>query len=89
MRFHRTRLEDHFRLDGRKTWFATVEEMQAVHDEYLIGYNKRRRHQGGGIKGRTPAQAFFERRPDTAPPASIAEAPAHVPKPKYREKSKP
>jgi len=39
-RFHRTLLYERFRLEGRKTWFGRVEEMQAVLDEYLIGYNE-------------------------------------------------
>ncbi len=29
-RLHRTLLDEHFRVEGRRTWFDTVEEMQAV-----------------------------------------------------------
>ena len=57
-RFHRTLLDEHFRVEGRKTWFETVEEMQAVLDRYLVHYNAERPHQGRGMNGRTPAQAF-------------------------------
>lgn len=57
-RFHRTLLDEHFRVEGRKTWFETIEEMQVVLDDYLVGYNQRRPHQGRGLKGRTPARAF-------------------------------
>jgi hypothetical protein len=32
--------------------------MQVVLDDYLVGYNERRPHQGRGMKGRTPARAF-------------------------------
>jgi hypothetical protein len=53
-------LDEHFRVEGRKTWFETVEEMQTVLDSYLEGYNQRRPHQGRGMKGRTPATAFIE-----------------------------
>ena len=57
-RFHRTLLDEHFRVEGRKTWFETVGEMQAVLDAYLIHYNTRRPHQGRGMTGRTPAAVF-------------------------------
>ena len=59
-RFHRTLLDEHFRVEGRRSWFETVEEMQAVLEAYLEGYNQRRLHQGRGMKGRTPATAFIE-----------------------------
>lgn len=89
-RFHRTLLDEHFRVEGRKTWFETVEEMQAVLDEYLVSYNERRPHQGRGMKGRTPAQAFVDGLPKTVPAANAAEPPsAPVSTPKRKEKSKP
>ena len=50
-RLHRTLLDEHFRVEGRKTWFETIEEMQAVLDDYLVGYNDRRPHQGRGMNG--------------------------------------
>ena len=34
--------------------------MQTVLDSYMEGYNQRRPHQGRGMNGRTPAQAFVE-----------------------------
>ena len=34
---------------ARKTWFDTVEEMQAVLDAYLVAYNTKRPHQGRGV----------------------------------------
>lgn len=43
---HRTLLDEHFRVGGRRTWFKTIEEMQAVLDDYLVGYNQRPPHQG-------------------------------------------
>ncbi|WP_269580685.1 IS481 family transposase [Roseibium sp. Sym1] len=57
-RFHRTLLDEHFRVEGRRTWFESVEEMQTVLDAYLVHYNTRRPHQGRNMNGRTPAQAF-------------------------------
>ncbi len=67
-RFHRTLLDEHFRVEGRKTWFETIAEMQVVLDDYLVGYNQRRPHQGRGMKGRTPARAFRDGLPRKAKP---------------------
>ena len=41
-RFHRTLLDEHFRVEGRRTWLDTVEEMQAALDAYLVTYNTER-----------------------------------------------
>ena len=38
-------------MEGRKTWFETIEEMQTVLDAYLVGYNTKRPHQGHGMNG--------------------------------------
>ena len=57
-RFHRTVLDEHFRVEGRRTWFETIEEMQTVLDEWLIAYNTKRPHQGRNMNGRTPIHAF-------------------------------
>ena len=62
-RFHRTLLDEHFRVEGRRTWFETVEEMQAALDAYLVTYNTERTHQGRGMNGRTPYRAFLDRIP--------------------------
>ncbi len=32
-RFHSTLLDEHFRVEGRRFWFETIEEMQAVLDD--------------------------------------------------------
>lgn len=53
-RFHRTLLDEHFRVEGRRTWFETVEQMQEALDAYLLTYNTARPHQGRGMNGRTP-----------------------------------
>ena len=39
-----------------------------VLDDYLVGYNQRRPHQGRGMKGRTPARAFKDGLPRKAKP---------------------
>jgi transposase InsO family protein len=67
-RLHRTLLDEHFRVEGRRTWFETIEEMQRVLDDYLAVYNRTRPHQGRGMNGRTPAQAFKDGLPNPAQP---------------------
>lgn len=59
-RFHRTPLDEHFRVEGRRTWFNTVEEMQVALDAYLLTHNTERTHQGRGMNGRTPYRAFLD-----------------------------
>lgn len=62
-RLHRTLLDEHFSVEGRKTWFETIEEMQVMLDAYLASYNTKRPRQGRGVNGRTPAKAFRDRIP--------------------------
>lgn len=57
-RFHRTLLDEHFRVVGRSKWYETVEEMQQDLDVYLEAYNRKRPHRGRGMEGRTPYAAF-------------------------------
>lgn len=59
-RLHRTLLDEHFRDEGRRIWFETINEMQTVLDDYLVGYNQRRPHKGRGMNSRTRATAFVE-----------------------------
>ena len=59
-RFHRTLLDEHFRVEGRRIWFETIDEMQGALDNFLVTYNRKRPHQGRGMNGCTPCQAFKE-----------------------------
>ena len=59
-RLHGTLLDEHFRVEGRRTWFETIDEMQGALDTYLIGYNTKRPHQGRAMNGRTPLKAFID-----------------------------
>lgn len=63
-RFHRTLLDEHLRVQGRTTWYETVEEMQQDLEVYLAHYNTKRPHRGRLMKGRTPDQAFLDGLPD-------------------------
>jgi len=66
-RLHRTLLDEHFRVEGRRTWFETIEEMQTVLDDYLVAYNTKRPHQGRGMNGRTPTVVFVKGLTKTQP----------------------
>ena len=57
-RLHRTLLDEHLRVQGRTVWHETVAEMQTALDAFLLRYNRERPHQGRGMNGRTPWQAF-------------------------------
>ncbi|QPJ63005.1 MAG: IS481 family transposase [Candidatus Nitronauta litoralis] len=59
-RLHRTLLDEHFRIMGRKKWYESVEEMQKDLDTYFIHYNTKRPHQGRNMNGRTPETVFKE-----------------------------
>lgn len=63
--FHRTLLDEHFRVEGHRTWIVTIVEMQAVVNDYPEGYNSLRPHQGYGLNGGTPIRAFTEGLPKT------------------------
>ena len=40
-RLRRSPLNERFRVEGRRTWFETIDEMQIVFDDYLVGDNQR------------------------------------------------
>jgi hypothetical protein len=46
-RFYRMLLDEHSRVEGRRTWFETVEEMQTV----LVGNQTTRLHQVSDVNG--------------------------------------
>jgi transposase InsO family protein len=57
-RFHKTILDEHFRIQGRAKWYESVEQMQLDLDAYMLKYNTQRPHQGRGMNGRTPLTVF-------------------------------
>ncbi len=76
-RLHRTLLDEHFRLKGREKFYESVAEMQVDLDAYLAIYNTKRPHQGRGMNGTTPLQAFLngiKLRPKTEPKEEPKEA---------------
>ena len=62
-RLHRTLLDEHFRVMGRKKFYESVSEMQADLEVYLQRYNNKRPHQGRNMNGRTPYAVFTEELP--------------------------
>ena len=63
-RMHRTLLDEHFRIMGRKKFYESIDEMQKDLDLYLNQYNTERPHQGRGMNGRTPLMAFRDHLPN-------------------------
>lgn len=59
-RMHRTLLDEHFRIEGRKTWYESVEQMQGDLETYLHHYNYKRPHQGRNMDGRVPYDVFVK-----------------------------
>jgi transposase InsO family protein len=57
-RFHKTVLEEFYQVALRKKIYASVEELQAHLDAWLVEYNQRRQHQGKRCDGRTPYETF-------------------------------
>jgi transposase InsO family protein len=57
-RFHKTILDEHFRIQGRSKWYESVEQMQVDLDAYLVKYNTQRPHQGRNMNGKTPITVF-------------------------------
>lgn len=69
-RLHRTLLDEHFRIQGRTTWYETVEEMQADLEQYFKHYNYERTHQGRNMNGRTPYTVFIDGLPKDEEPST-------------------
>jgi transposase InsO family protein len=53
-RFHKTVLDEFYRVAFRKKIYSTIEELQKDLDDWLDEYNNRRAHQGKRCKGGTP-----------------------------------
>ncbi|GIW55149.1 MAG: IS481 family transposase [Nitrospiraceae bacterium] len=59
-RFHRTLLNEFYRVAFRKKIYRTLEELQADLDAWLVDYNEHRPHQGRWCYGKTPMQTFLD-----------------------------
>ena len=59
-RFHKTVLNEFYRVTFRKKIYKTLEELQADLDPWLKLYNEERPHQGRWCYGKTPMQTFID-----------------------------
>lgn len=59
-RFHKTMLDEFYRVAFRKKVYETLEMLQADLDDWLRVYNEARTHQGRWCFGKTPMQTFLD-----------------------------
>src|SRR6516162_3609794 len=62
-RFHKTGLNEFYRVAFRRKIYATTEELQRDLDLWLREYNEVRPHQGRWCYGKTPLQTFIDGAP--------------------------
>jgi transposase InsO family protein len=62
-RFHRTVLDEFYRVAFRKKIYRTIDELQADLDDWIAGYNQHRPHQGRWCYGKTPMQTLVDALP--------------------------
>src|SRR6516165_4998847 len=59
-RFHRTVLNEFYRVAFRRKIYAGIDQLQADLDNWLREYNELRPHQGRWCYGKTPRQTFVD-----------------------------
>ena len=59
-RFHKTVLNEFYRVTFRKKIYKTLDELQTDLDAWLRLYNEQRPHQGRWCYGKTPMQTFVD-----------------------------
>jgi Integrase core domain. len=62
-RFHRTVLNEFYRVAFRKKLYRSIAELQADLDQWLVEFNEQRPHQGRWCFGKTPMQTFLDAKP--------------------------
>lgn len=62
-RFHKTLLDEFYRIAFRKKVYGTIGELQADLDLWIDEYNQARTHQGRYCFGKTPMQTFLDATP--------------------------
>jgi transposase InsO family protein len=61
-RYHKTMLNEFYRIAFRKKIYATIGELQNDLDMWMKEYNEQRPHQGRYCFGKTPMQTFLDAR---------------------------
>ena len=64
-RFHKTVLNEFYRIAFRKKVYRSIDELQADLDVWIREYNEQRPHQGRWCFGKTPMQTFLDAMPMT------------------------
>jgi transposase InsO family protein len=59
-RFHRTMLDEFYRVTFRKKLYESLDELQADADQWIEHYNSERTHTGKYCFGKTPMETFIE-----------------------------
>jgi transposase InsO family protein len=59
-RFHKTVLDEFYRVAFRKRIYSSIAELQADLDAWIRSYNEDRPHQGRWCFGKTPMQTFLD-----------------------------
>ena len=59
-RFHKTVLNEFYRIAFRKKLYRSIQELQDDLDSWIKGYNEERPHQGRWCYGKTPMQTFLD-----------------------------
>jgi hypothetical protein len=62
-RFHRTVLDEFYRVAFRKKIYRTIDELQTDLDAWITEYNEHRPHQGRWCFGKTSIQTFLDALP--------------------------
>ena len=62
-RFHKTVLNEFYRVAFRKRIYGSIAELQEDLDEWIRSYNENRPHQGRWCFGKTPMQTFLDATP--------------------------
>ena len=58
--FHRTVLDEFYRVAFRKKIYPTIDELQTDLDAWIADYNEQRPDQGRWCFGKTPMQTFLD-----------------------------
>ena len=62
-RFHKTVLNEFYRVAFRKKVYRSIDELQADLDVWMREYDEQRPHQGRWCFGKTPMQTFMDAMP--------------------------
>jgi len=73
-RFHKTLLDEFYRVAFRKRVYESIEALQADLDAWMAEYNEVRTHQGRWCFGKTPMQTFLDSAPLAREKQHIGEA---------------